>query len=714
MLNKRWMLITGLILLAAVALAACQPAEGETVVVTVIVPETGEVQVVEAEEPAEEGPMLADGMVECLPLPEMAYTMGTSLAAPAVPAPADAPSAFFGERTYGPIEQAGDVYRVGVFEDITTSNFWGANGPDNTVWNSYMLPDYPTLFTLSDQQFTIVPDIAAVNEPPEMVEEGGMFMFDIPIRQDVFWSDGEQLTADDLVFTQNTILDLGLISGNFQTWADGNYLDHLEAVDDFTVRMVYHTRPGLARHEYGALQSPILPEHFWTPLMVDAGVMAPVEALGDSPAEEDLAAAQAEAHDLLFSIVPEGEPSAGAFVFSRWEPGAFIENTTHPNFYNQGVTITQYTNGAYEDTTGTVVGEVGGDVSLVIDVGPHVSSVIYYYYGSQDAALLALRDGEIDFMINPLGMQRGLQDQAEADPNVEVLANPTNGFRYLSFNNRRRPMNDCSFRQAVAVLIDKEYVTQTILQGVAFPLYTYVPEANAFWFYDEVPMLGQGLGRGERIALAVQILQNAGYTWEGGLPPSWNEDGGHVDPGGNLIMPDGVPVPPLDLYGPAASYDPLRATFAVWIETWMREAGIPVTAHMAGFNVIVPIIFTEQSFDMYILGWSLGVFPSYLRDFFSEEQAVVDGNNAGGYISPEFEELSANMLTCTTQDECLEIANSIQLLLATETPYVVLFDTGILEPYAPANIDFPYTEHLSGLQYVHQTGGPMQSYVTIR
>jgi peptide/nickel transport system substrate-binding protein len=275
-------------------------------------------------------------------------------------------------------------------------------------------------------------------------------------------------------------------------------------------------------------------------------------------------------------------------------------------------------------------------------------------------------------------------------------------------------MNDCSFRQAVAVLIDKEYVTQTILQGVAFPLYTYVPEANAFWFYDEVPMLGQGLGRGERIALAVQILQNAGYTWEDDLMPTWNEDGGHVDPGAGLIMPDGVPVPPLDLYGPAASYDPLRATFAVWIETWMREAGIPVTAHMAGFNVIVPIIFTEQAFDMYILGWSLGVFPSYLRDFFSEEQAVVDGNNAGGYISPEFEELSANMLTCTTQEQCLEVANSIQLLLSTETPYVVLFDTGILEPYAPANIDFPYTEHLSGLQYVHQTGGPMQSYVTIR
>jgi hypothetical protein len=34
------------------------------------------------------------------------------------------------------------------------------------------------------------------------------------------------------------------------------------------------------------------------------------------------------------------------------------------------------------------------------------------------------------------------------------------------------------------------------------------------------------------------------------------------------------------------------------------------------------------------------IFPDYLFDFFSEEQAVLDGNNAGGYVNPEFEELA--------------------------------------------------------------------------
>ena len=155
------------------------------------------------------------------------------------------------------------------------------------------------------------------------------------------------------------------------------------------------------------------------------------------------------------------------------------------------------------------------------------------------------------------------------------------------------------------------------------------------------------------------------------------------------------------MLAPSPGYDPLRSTFAIWIETWLNEFGIPLTAELAGFNVIVPKIFTEQAFDMYILGWSLGLFPSYLRDFFSEEQAATDGNNAGGYINPAFEEASAGLLTCATVEECKPLSDQVQILLATEVPYVLLFDTGIIEAFRSASVEFPYTDQLSGLQYTH-------------
>ena len=726
--HKGLMFFSLMIILSMVLAACAQPAEQviKTVVVTEVVEIEGETVVQEKvitatpaaeEEKPEEvagGPIPADGMIPCLPIPEIAGINLEQVSLGGASGPtivSDVP-----ERTFVPnaaLQQAGTVYRVGVFEDVTTLNFWAANGPDNTVWNSYMLPKALSLFALTDKYFTLVPQLAAVPIPDLLTEEGDFWVTEIPMRQDIVWSDGTPLTANDVAFTAKSILDLGLISGNFQQWYDANYLDHIEAVDDYTAKVVYHTKPGLARHEWGTLQAPVLPEAYWAPVV--EGAMAPITALGDDPSDEDLAAAQAEAHDILFAHEVDGEPTAGGFVLSKWEKGAFIDETKNPDYLDTGLAIQQWSNGAYKDSAGVEAGPAPeGDVETEYTVGPNVDSVVYSYYGSQDAAILALKNDEVDYVINPLGLQRGLAEQIKTDPNLTVLENNVNGFRYMSFNNRRRPMNDCSFRQAVAVLIDKEFVTGTILQNVAFPLYTFVPEANPAFYLDDVPKFGQGLTREERTNLAVAILEQAGYTWEGDVKPTWDPENRQVTQAGHLLMPDGTPVPELNIPAPSPGYDPLRSTFAIWIETWLNEFGVPATAQLAGFNVIVPIIFTEQSFDMYLLGWSLTLFPDYLYDFFSEEQAAEDGNNAGGYVNPEFEELGKALLTCETFESCKEISDQIQLMLATEVPYVVLFDTGIIEGYRSANVEYPFTETLSGLQYAHQYGGQLQSTVNLK
>ncbi len=725
-MKQKFLISFSVLMVLSMILAACAPAAPQEVVKTVVVTEVVEVEgetVVEekvitatpAEEMEEEmvaagGPIPADEMIPCQPIPEVAGLNMEQVSFSIPEIAADAPQPV--KAPQAQLNQGGNVYRVGVFEDVTTINFWAANGPDNTVWNSYMLPKPPSLYTLTDKYFTFVPSLAAVTTPDPLVEEGEFWVTTVPIKEGLVWSDGEAINAEDVAFTANAVKGLGLISGNFQQWYDANYLDRMEVVDDLTVKIFYHTKPGLARHEWGSLQAPVVAEHYWAPVVEEA--MAPIMALGDSPSDEDLAAAQAEAHDILFSHQVEGEPTAWAFTLDKWEQGAFIEGSKFADYMNTGLSVQQWPNGAYKDSAGVEVGEPEGDVETEFTVGPNVDSIVYTYYGSQDAAILAMKNGEVEYVINPLGLQRGLAEQMKTDPNLKVLENSVNGFRYMSFNNRRRPMNDCAFRQAVAVLIDKEFVTGTILQGVAFPLYTFVPEANTAWYFDDVPKIGQGLDREQRTNLAVAILEQAGYTWEGDVKPTWDPDNRQVTQAGQLLMPDGVPVPELNIPAPSPGYDPLRSTFAIWIETWLNEFGIPATAQLAGFNVIVPIIFTEQDFDMYLLGWSLSLFPDFLRDFFSEEQAVEDGNNAGGYINQEFEDLSEGILTCETFETCKEFSDQIQLLLATEMPYVLLFDTGIIEGYRQASLELPYEETLSGLQYAHQYGGELQATVNVK
>ena len=620
------------------------------------------------------------------------------VAAPTEAMPAEEPAA------------AGGIYRVGVFEDITTPNYFAANGPDNTVWNAYMLPERLTLYWLSDKRFDFIPYVATALPEP-LAEENGKWVVTIPIRDNIVWSDGTPFTANDLAFTANTAIKFGLISGSWSSWYDSNYLEAIEAVDDYTVKIIYHTKPGLARHEWGTLQGPILAKHFWEPLAAEAA--APIDALAADASEEDKAAAQGEATDLLFAVDSTGEPFAGAYQFGKWEKAAFLETDSRgADYFFNGTKITEYANGAYKEDPGeTYYGTAEGDVALEVSVGPFVDKVVYAYYAAQDAAILALQNGDVDFVLNPLGLQRGLAARVEGDPNLSVLANNVNGFRYLSFNVRREPMKYIEFRQAVAVLIDKEFVTNTILQGVAFPLYSFVPEANAAWYFDDVPKWGlkedgTPMTREERVNKAIELLEAAGFSWEGDKKPAWDEENRYVTPSGALLMPDGKPVPELDLLAPSPGYDPLRSTFAIWIERWCNEMGIPVKANLAGFNVIVPKIFTEQDFDMYILGWSLSIFPSYMRDFWHTEQAVPDGNNAGGYSNPEFDAASTELMTCESQEACKVISDNLQTILSTDVPYVLLFDTGIIEAYRSASVTYPYTEHLSGLQYVHQ--GPMQ------
>jgi peptide/nickel transport system substrate-binding protein len=717
--RSKGLVLFSTLMIFSMVLAACAPAATpQTIIQTVEVMVQGtpvvQTQVVEVtsaappEQPtAEEGPIMAtEGLVACKPLPELpsaaSYSAPVSVSAP-VPASGPTIRMPAAMKPVANSQQTGKVYRVGVFEDVTTTNYFAANGPDNTVWNSYMLPARWSLYTLSEKYFTFVPSLAKALPDP-LTQEGDNWVVSIPIRDDVKWSDGTPMTANDVAWTANFVLKVGLISGNWVSYFDPEFLQSIEAVDDYTVKIIYHTKPGLARHEYGTLGAPILNAAYWQAKVDEAGVLDGITALGDNPDKDALSAAQAEAADKLFAIVPDGEPLAGAYILNKWEKGAFLENAKYNDWADSGLKIEQWADGGYRDSHGFELNPGTGDPDLTEVQSQNADSVVFTIYGSQDAAILAMQNDEVDFVINPLGLQRGLANKVKTDPNLTVIENNVNGFRYLSFNTRRRPMNDCAFRQAVAVLIDKEFVTGTILQGVAFPNYTFVPPGNAAWYNDDVPKLGMSLDREQRTNLALAILKQAGYTWEGGVEPAWDPDNLQVTQAGRMLMPDGTPVPALTMPAPSPGYDPLRSTFAIWIETWLNEFGIPLKANLAGFNVIVPIIFTEQNFDMYILGWSLSIFPSYLNDFFAESQAAQDGNNAGGYVNPEVEAQLKEILTCETFDECKSIANNLQVILATELPYVLLFDTGIIEAYRSASVVFPYDSQLSGLQYTHQLG----------
>ena len=612
------------------------------------------------------------------------------------------------EPTPAPEVSAGPpIYQMGIFEEPISRNFWNYyGGPAGSVWTQYVLDGHSgALYGYSDQRFDWVPGLAA-DFPTDLIKEtvgdGEFWTAEVPIRTDVVWSDGEGLDAGDFVFTVNTVMDLGL-SSNWAAVVDQAFLERVEALDSHTLKVFFKTAdaegnpqtPGLSVWQFGLGFMPVLAEHYWSPVVEEAKKAGEME----------------QQQEALFAHVPEGEPTLGGFTFNKWEPGAFFENETDPNYFDSGTVVTLYDNGAYSvsnERTGhsaTYFGEAGGDKVLEYTVGPHVESELFSIYGNQDAAILALTKGDIDYVFNPLGLEKGFLDRVRNTPDLEIATNANNGVRYIGFNVRKAPMNITEFRQAVATVIDKEFVARTVLQDAAIPVYAMVPEGNEFWHNADVPTYGKDLSRGDRISQAVELLKSAGFTYE--EEPEISEDGNFVaKQGKGLKMPDGTPVPEMTLIAPSAGYDPMRSTFAIWADRWMNDIGIPVRAHLTGFNVIVDELFSDtvaEDLDMWMLGWGLSIFPDYLENFFHSRHSpeIGGGYNWGGYANSQFDELALGLLSETTIDGARDKVFQLQAFLAEDLPYVPLFTTPKLDAYRPSRIEFPYTSVLGGLEQLN-------------
>lgn len=666
MLRKKMLLWTSLLAVLSLLIVACQPQTVEvvkTVVVTEVVEKEGEQVVVEK---------TVEVVVTPTPAPEEA-----------TPDP-DAPKE----------GGAGEVFRMAALSDMTTLNIWSAFGPVNSsFWNYAVYGSFhPSPFGVTEHRWDYIPNIAADYATP-LEEEGEFWVSTVTFREDATWSDGSPITAHDWAWTANTSVALDL-QGN---WGDYNpdYLDRIEAVDDYTAKVYYHTKPGLAIHQYGVLLNIMVNKTFWEPKVAPLLERLETEGEGLDPESDEYVALLTEIVQELETLDPTGDPSAGPFVFSQWEEGAFAEIAAREGYHDQGRQVTEYVGGGYQqvlDGEEFSFGDTDAEVLVEYTEGPWFENVLFSLYSS-DAAVLALDAGEVDFILTPNGLSRGQAEQLSANPAIETAQNPANGFRYMAFNFRVEPLRDVVLRQAIACMIDKQFLTQNLLQGAAIPVNTIVPEGNGFWYNPDVPLFCDGMSAQERMEEAVRMLKEAGYSWD--EEPYWREDrGGSVEWGVGLKTPDGEYMSDLELLAPSAGYDPLRATAGVYIEQWMNQLGIPVEAELTNFNRILEVKNDpEGDWDMFILGWGVGIEPSYACYFLQPGS----GWNAGQYDSEEFDAKCDEYFAETDIDRAKEIGFELQEILAVDLPYIYLFTTPMWDAWDGSRVIFPFTDMLDGI-----------------
>lgn len=529
------------------------------------------------------------------------------------------------------------VYRVGVLAGVSTDNFWAYYGAEPSVWNSYILgPTKPALYALDPATGTLMGELADSEAEPTWNQDG--WRVRVQLDGEYAWSDGTPVTADDLAFTFRTVRQLGL--GGSWDEAFPAEVTNITAVTPDEALIEFSVRPTLAVWPYGVGLAPVMSQHVWEPV-VEGGDAA---ALYATPGTQDV--------------------SGGPLVVSEVSPDLVV-SVSNPGYPR----------------------------------GERPDRVEYHVYPDESALVAAVAAGAVDSSLTPSGITPERLSNITGEPGVRVMTSPGNGIRYLGFNLERAPMNDVAFRNALALLLDREQLAETIPQ-TGDPAWTVLPSANTQWFDPEVAETQREKFAGDpksRLQQAIEGLAAAGYTWD--VVPVLGADGALV-PGTGLKIKGQTPQT-LTILVPGDAYEPSRPDYVREIAEVLVALGFDARPVETDFDSVVDLAFTHGEdgalhYDMYLLGWTLGnpALPSYYRPFFAADGEM----NNTGYNSPVFTKALANYETAFDREDAKQSLWTMETALLTDLPYLPLYTSELTEIYREDRVTFEVAESLGGIQ----------------
>jgi peptide/nickel transport system substrate-binding protein len=350
-------------------------------------------------------------------------------------------------------------------EPSSMNPFKGYVAIDFYFWNwSYHLP-----IAFGVEDLGAVPDFVT---DTEVSEDGTTFTY--TVRDDLVWSDGEPMTAEDMAFTLNLYKEK-------HAYLPQGYLgpvESVEAPDDTTVVLKTSAPSGLYAGEVPYMYTYILPEHVWS-------------EHADAPKQYD--------------NVPN--VGSGPFTIEEYQRGEFVRMVRNPHWKGSEPAVDEIIYRIFENEDAEAEALKQGE----IDFGYFDSANVY----------------------NSLRGQPNIGTHVGTIPSFDEIALNT-GSAYQPPDPPFQPhgdghpaLMDPVVRRAIRMSIDSQEIADKVLLGYSEPGTTVVPPvsiAGARWVPtgDElIPFDLEG---------AAQLLEDAGYRDTDGdgvreMPPDSRDPG---------------------------------------------------------------------------------------------------------------------------------------------------------------------------------------------
>src|SRR5437867_10767520 len=560
-----------------------------------------------------------------------------------------------------------DTLTVGLQNDMVNPNYFDT--ATNSVWKQYHVEvDFEALFSLGPDLTTCnaltAPARGGSASPAGSLPSGPGYCIDgnglgvtVYLRNNATFTNGQKLTADDVVFTFQTLpwstYQLGIFNAiwsdtqKYPLWnattcgSSPKCVSHIGVENVTATTVKFHLAKTYALFFYDTMETPIIPSGLWK------NHMATWPQLNLSDPSSRLTDTFDNSIDTTYNGL-DAATGTGPFMLTSWTHNADAMMDVSPTYWGKGQTHT-----------------------WKLEVYPfypkalrHIRAVIY---GSLDVISLALQRGDIDTLV--WSLTPGFLSQVQSNPAISIQQVTDSGFFYVSFNMRERPWGQApwsqTLRKAFSNAIDKDYIVNTLMGGFGVKGTVPIAISNPLYVNTGVspPPFDITAGR--------QALVSAGFH-------DCNGDG-------FLEAPDCSPVK-ATLLTPPKDYDPIRADAGIMISKNLKLMGLDIDAAPTSFDTIVAKAFSAPvSFDIYVLGFSLGDFPeTYICDFFCTNRDVnlgTGGSNSAGYSNATVDTLISQALVDPDTTSRVATLKNVEAILVDQLPWNVLYYRKNLNAY---------------------------------
>ncbi len=446
------------------------------------------------------------------------------------------------------------------------------------------------------------------------------------IRNNVYWHDGEQLTAHDVLFSLKAILNPFVDSA--PTRSSFQKVTSARTEGDFIFSVTSSETHFRNQEILGGFH--IIPKHIWDP-----------EGLLDRYSVEDLLNPSVTREEAAikgfadaFNVHPQGRPvgddaepiiGSGPWVFDKWITGDYISYARNTNYWNAGET---YEEGFSEE-------------------GAYLDKVIVKVISDATARLTALKAGELDFIPRMRAVQYFTQTNTpDFLERFQKVSYVVPAYSYVGWNNDRPYFKDKRVRQAMTMLIDRDNYNENVAYGLGIPtigpFYIYGKQYNhniERWPYDPIR--------------AVELIEEAGW----------------IDHDGDGIRDkDGVP---FNFTFSVSSGSTSSKYLALMLKEDLRKVGIVVNIRQLEWSVYVENL-RDRQFDVVSLLWIGGLEMDPYQIWHSDN--IGDrGSNYMGFKHAEADSLIEEARYELDEEKRNAMYFRLQEIFHEEQPYTFMF-----------------------------------------